>query len=803
VKNNHPNKEILRGVFPKTFIYFIAISLVPQIIILVSLYKFSTQKIENEINIRFKNISEDTISHINSALDNHRANIVLWSNMTIPKVGLTFNRPEGVAKFFDDLLSNYGKYNLIVLADKNGNLFSSSQLKKGSLQTNFNDKRQFNFKNTQWFQKASKGNVYVSDWAYSDVIKQLFNTDLPVVQISSPVYSETKSLLGVISVFVDWGTIQGIIDHVQNNYFSPDIKSGYAFLIKKDSATIIAHSDRNYYGKKITDLKLNNLKSSLLEHKAVFEYKDNGQTKIASCVYPDGISLLKLKWILCSTASKSDIYSEVTHIQTIIVILMFFTVILVLYFSIRYSRKITAPILKLKDKTEKILCLKEFNPSKYEINSGDEIEDLDKAFNAMLINLRESQKRVENNAKFAFIGQTTAMLAHDVRKPFSMLKIVLSMFDKFNSMPSLLERSKADIEKAITNVESMLGDIMDFSREVRLEAKPNSVFRLLDFSIRQTAQEYQHADISLEYDIQNKQKPLADDKRLARVFSNIISNAIEAITTIGQKEKGDIFISTDDVKIENRHFVEIIIANNGPQFDDKDIPNLFESFFTKGKRKGTGLGLASAYKIVALHDGTIKARNMDYNKAKMLGWQQNEGVELVIDVPASNEQEQRESLSLPNNIKDAVFVELKRDRTEIDKLIEGLSQKQKSFKVLLLEDEALYRASVKNIIKKNEKLSRMLTLYDVTTMEEGLEVVRQEGITHAIVDIDLGDLKDGFDFIKKVKNNYPNIVCMVHSNRHLEENKIKANELGAKAFVPKPLNIEHLVLFLSDTGILE
>ncbi|MCX6112475.1 MAG: hybrid sensor histidine kinase/response regulator, partial [Proteobacteria bacterium] len=443
---------------------------------------------------------------------------------------------------------------------------------------------------------------------------------------------------------------------------------------------------------------------------------------------------------------------------TLIYILILFFILAILsgYGLVLVKSKILMPIEALiafiKNKTDQATTISEKN----------ELVILQKMINNYIDYERKTQKKLTEQSKLVAIGQMTQILAHDVRKPFSMLKIILNMFDKFSSTPSLLNSAKVDIEKAIANVESMLNDIMDFSRGVKVEVNANSVLKLLDFSIRQTAQAYQYANISLEYDIQNKQKPLVDDERLTRVFGNIISNAIEAITIIGQKERGNIFISSNDVKIEDRYFVEIIIANNGPPFDEKDIPNLFESFFTKGKRKGTGLGLASAYKIVMLHDGIIKARNIDINKTKLLNWQQNEGVEFIIDIPASNEKEQKESISLPNNIKDAVFVELKRNTTEIDKLIERFSQKQKNFKVLLLEDEALYRASVKNIIKKNENLNKMLTLYDVTTVEEGLDVIMQEEITHAIVDIDLGDVMDGFGFIKKIKNNYPNISCMDH-----------------------------------------
>ena len=121
--------------------------------------------------------------------------------------------------------------------------------------------------------------------------------------------------------------------------------------------------------------------------------------------------------------------------------------------------------------------------------------------------------------------------------------------------------------------------------------------------------------------------------------------------------------------------------------------------------------------------------------------------------------------------------------------------------MLLLEEEALYRASIKDIVKKNSNLAKTLTIYDASTVEEALSITENKNITHAIAAIDLGQTKNGFDFIKEIKEKHPEVSCMVHTNRHLAEDNIKAKELGVKAYVPKPLSIDHLVLFLANADI--
>lgn len=401
-----------------------------------------------------------------------------------------------------------------------------------------------------------------------------------------------------------------------------------------------------------------------------------------------------------------------------------------------------------------------------------------------MVNIKiESARELARVTKLAAVGQTTAMLAHDVKKPFSMLKIVLKNFEKMKSNPNELKEAKKDVERSIKNVEGMVADIMDYSREVKLETKPCAITNILDFVVRETAQSFANCDISFKYNLKNQFMPLVDDERIARVFSNIISNAIEAITVIGKKDKGDITIDA----LDNEKFIAIKISNDGPLLNEEDIPNLFESIFTKGKRKGTGLGLASAHKIVTLHDGKISARNTEGKK----------GVEFIIELPVSKEKEKHDLSALPQNINEAVFSRIERDEAEFFLSLRTLSKQREIYKIVLLEDETLYRASVRNTIRTNKELDEMITLYEAEKVDDALELVEKEKVTHAIVDIDLSDFKDGYDFLTEVIKRKLNVSCLVHSNRYLEEFVKKAYELGAKGYVSKPLRLEDLVSFLS------
>ena len=102
-----------------------------------------------------------------------------------------------------------------------------------------------------------------------------------------------------------------------------------------------------------------------------------------------------------------------------------------------------------------------------------------------------------------------------------------------------------------------------------------------------------------------------DGKLIEQVLVNLIDNAIKYTpegTTIRISSRCDETAASFEVR------------DDGPGIDEKDIPHLFDRFFTKGEsradsRRGIGLGLSISKSIVTAHGGEIKAFNGHPNGA--------------------------------------------------------------------------------------------------------------------------------------------------------------------------------------------
>jgi len=132
--------------------------------------------------------------------------------------------------------------------------------------------------------------------------------------------------------------------------------------------------------------------------------------------------------------------------------------------------------------------------------------------------------------------------------------------------PTTPHKRKASLSVVIREIVALFSPVMQEKRiECRLRLDP----RLPDF--------------------------LFDPDQVRQVLLNLIKNAVEAMPTGG-------FLSLRTFQADDQGLVEI--ADTGEGIEPENLAQLFRPFYTT-KKKGTGLGLAVAYKIVHDHNGDI------------------------------------------------------------------------------------------------------------------------------------------------------------------------------------------------------
>jgi CheY-like chemotaxis protein len=101
----------------------------------------------------------------------------------------------------------------------------------------------------------------------------------------------------------------------------------------------------------------------------------------------------------------------------------------------------------------------------------------------------------------------------------------------------------------------------------------------------------------------------ADEGQIGQVIQNVVINAKEAIP-----EEGKITVIVRNVG-QNEHpalgkgkHVGIIVHDNGTGITERDLPRIFDPYFST-KDSGSGLGLATSHSIINNHDGVIDVKS--------------------------------------------------------------------------------------------------------------------------------------------------------------------------------------------------
>jgi len=208
--------------------------------------------------------------------------------------------------------------------------------------------------------------------------------------------------------------------------------------------------------------------------------------------------------------------------------------------------------------------------------------------------VEERTKKLREAERWAAIGETAAMVGHDLRNPLTsiagaayLLKTTLGskMDDKTRESLELIEKNVRDSDKIVK-------DLLEYSGEIQLELTVTNPKSLAEeaLSIFNIPENVRVIDLS-----KNEPGITVDVEKMQRVFVNLIKNAVEAMP-----EGGTLSISSRKTNGD----VEVSFADTGIGMTKEDVEKAFGPFFTT-KAKGLGLGLAISKRIVEKHGGSI------------------------------------------------------------------------------------------------------------------------------------------------------------------------------------------------------
>jgi two-component system, OmpR family, sensor histidine kinase MtrB len=245
-----------------------------------------------------------------------------------------------------------------------------------------------------------------------------------------------------------------------------------------------------------------------------------------------------------------------------------------------------------------------------EATSQDDFGKLADSFNRMTDNLAQKIGELEHVGSLQ--ARFVSDVSHELRTPLATVRMAADYIHAARTgLPPDAQRAAVLLERELERFENLLEDLLEISRfdagVINLEPVEVDLGSLLD-EVVDALDPIAHGrkvDVGLEVD-RGQGPPLvaADPRRLDRVFSNLVKNAIE------HTAEGSVRIWV------GRRGAEVVatVADDGEGIPAEDLPHIFERFYRADVHRartlgGTGLGLAIALENVNLHRGSISVRS--------------------------------------------------------------------------------------------------------------------------------------------------------------------------------------------------
>ncbi len=209
----------------------------------------------------------------------------------------------------------------------------------------------------------------------------------------------------------------------------------------------------------------------------------------------------------------------------------------------------------------------------------------------------ELQKEIDVTAKLAAMGRLTSGVAHEVRNPLNAMVLQVELLksklqDQGEQVKPQLEILTAEIRR----LDRVVKTFLDFTRpmeihpvETDLPALIREVFTLAEPQARANS-------VRLQLEADGAPAPVRVDRDLVKqALLNLVLNGCQAMPSGGELQVRYHTLS---------NHINIDISDQGMGIPPEARKNIFSLYFST-KAGGSGVGLAMAYRIIQLHNGSL------------------------------------------------------------------------------------------------------------------------------------------------------------------------------------------------------
>jgi two-component system sensor histidine kinase HydH len=225
-----------------------------------------------------------------------------------------------------------------------------------------------------------------------------------------------------------------------------------------------------------------------------------------------------------------------------------------------------------------------------------------------LTEMRQLREEIARSQRLASIGNLAAGVAHEIRNPLSSIKGFATYFkERYRDNPEDSGTAQIMIEE-VDRLNRVISQLLELSRPSGVRLERRDVCALVRHVLVLAREQAGVRGISIAAGLPDAPVfAYLDQDKMEQALLNVLLNAIQA-----SRDNGSICVAV----ASDGGRVRIEVADEGRGISEKDLPRIFDPYFTTSP-SGTGLGLAIVSKIVEAHRGEIRVDSREGHGTKI------------------------------------------------------------------------------------------------------------------------------------------------------------------------------------------
>ena len=225
-----------------------------------------------------------------------------------------------------------------------------------------------------------------------------------------------------------------------------------------------------------------------------------------------------------------------------------------------------------------------------------------------------------HSEKLKTVATFASGMAHEIKNPLTAIKTFAEYLPQKTEDKEFLGKFSEIVGSEVEKIDNLVHQLLDFSKPAPLQLKKADINKLVDETLELLNNQFIRHNIKVNKNYSDFEMiAMIDQNQMKQVFLNLFLNAIEAMPN-----GGTLTVSTNLCSSSGKESVTICVQDTGCGILDKDLPHIFEPFYST-KEKGSGLGLSIVYNIIKEHRGKAKVKSYI-----------NEGTRFIIELANSN-----------------------------------------------------------------------------------------------------------------------------------------------------------------------